>query len=235
MMNIPQLLNAAMNDPDEDVREAAVCDLIQADASEVMAAVRELAVSPDDDTRYLACWLCAELGHPEQPFVDERRAILKALSESDGSSSVRYRAVRSLGLLSPDTAAQDLERFAADTDTAVRLAVAQSLSPSTGVMAERILSTLAGDDDEEVREWAVFSLGQSRRSLSHDSMTAIRSCLKDWCRTVRLEAIRALVFQGDNAGVEALVQELESQGIEEPLWDAVRELSLRSQAPLHDQ
>jgi HEAT repeat protein len=92
----------------------------------------------------------------------------------------------------------------------VRLGVARGLIPGDLPETPAVLLLLMKDPDDEVRNWATFSLGQQTQYDSPEIRSALRECLNDTFEDVREEAIWGLALRRDSQGLQALLYRFES-------------------------
>ena len=69
------------------------------------------------------------------------------------------------------------------------------------------LIRLAGDEDRDVRDWAVFGLGSQIDADSHEIREALRQALTDPDHEIRGEALVGLAKRGDSTIISELLYE----------------------------
>jgi HEAT repeat protein len=135
---------------------------------------------------------------------------------NDSDSGVVRSAAWVLAQL-PDTRGCDaLIGLRASPDVGIRLAVASGLLLSDfGPEAINALIELGADPDDEVRNWATFSLGQAEsESGPVDSAMirdALRARLQDPFEDARAEAIWGLAVRRDPEGLRLLLDRLSAE------------------------
>lgn len=127
----------------------------------LLPALVEALASSDGDVRWAAAKVIVDMGRLHAEVL----AVLVGLVRSGENPTVRRMATFALRELAPDRseAADVLLEAAEDGDLQVRraalTAMASLLAPPTRV-AERLLTTLRGDDDDAARRLAALALGE---------------------------------------------------------------------------
>jgi HEAT repeat protein len=188
------LLGAALNDPDEPVRRAALEHLPYLDDGRVIDVLTAALQSDTPKTRMSAVRALARLDDGAATAV-----LRRALDDTD--SWVRYHAVRALGERRDAAAADTLIRLAdQDAATPVRIAAVEAAGAiATGMAAH--LARWASDPEDEIAGAALHGLGRAAEEQT------LRPRLEAW-RTAaaprRAAAVRALAAHGSEGAVTAL-------------------------------
>ena len=191
------LANAAFNDPDEDVRRAAIEGASLADFD---LLVRILQEHPDALLRMAAAAGLGEKGDP--------RALppLAGSLKGDASPDVRAAAAEALGELEADGAIPSLEEaLADDANAAVRAAAASAIGEVGDQESISALSTaLTGDESSLVRQAVAEALGEIGGEQAADSLA--ESLVSDQEAQVRVASAEALSEIREPEALPALVQ-----------------------------
>lgn len=124
-----------------------------------------------------------------------------------------------LGHLNDSRAIPALIALRGHPDADVRFGVMAGLSKHDVPEAIDGLIDLSADDDDDVRDWATFGLGQLIESDTPAIRAALRARLDDPYLNARNEAIEGLAVRGDRSVVPVLIEELRQQ-VAAPLLDA---------------
>ncbi|NQT27467.1 HEAT repeat domain-containing protein [candidate division KSB1 bacterium] len=170
------LKTIVLNDPDEDVREKAVFALSQMPDNKGMPVVIELAqTSEDSEVRENAVFWIGQNANSK-----EHIAILKKIVDTDPNEDVREKAVFALAQ-SEHGMPYVIEIAETHKNSEMRekaiFWIGQNAKPQEAL---RILKKCVMEDPEqEVREQAVFALGQIRDNLGLDTIIDIAKTHKD--------------------------------------------------------
>lgn len=194
--SVAELVEASLQD-DEDAAWDAVCALHWRGTREVLERARELCRSPDALRRARGADILGQLGVPDRSFPDECFATLRnLLKESD--YLVLYSAIVAIQHLDRVSAAPLIIHFAHHPSDDVRYAVAVALGGVESDEATETLLRLMTDSDDEVRDWATFSLGQQSEVDTPEVRSALVARLDDTHDDVRYEAICGLARRRDD-------------------------------------
>jgi HEAT repeat protein len=153
----------------------------------------------------------------ERPFIAECVSIaIEHIRESD--EEIVRCAAWALSHLGTEIAVTTLIGLRNHPDADVRHAVANCIELRKHPEGVNILITLMEDQDEVVRDWATFALGNDdvfeggvRRFIdSPEIRAAFRRRLDDSYEEARREAIWGLALRNDLLGVKLLLKHLES-------------------------
>jgi HEAT repeat protein len=206
--------------PDEDARYESALALARLGRPAVEVALA-LTTSPDVLSRDMACYVLGQVSDPNQEeyvkLTDGVPTLLHLL-ETDPDAEVRGSAACALGHHDAVEATPLLCQLVAASSSAARFNFAWALGsfgeaswdrmPHYKELAQGALLTLTHDEDEEVRDWAVFGLHQG----DHDT-PAVRArfweSLNDDNPDVRGEAASGLAKFGDRTLIPRLIELLE--------------------------
>lgn len=240
-----QLVARALVLDDDDERQddeywAIVAALQRRGDDDVFEAARELCLEPSDKARCLGVAVLGQLGAEHgRPFLDESLSLVLELCADDGASEDLLAAcLHALGSLEDARALDAVLAHRRHADATVRLAVAHALPqvadepPRPAAVAA--VTELLRDSDDDVRDWATFSLG----SLFELDTPAIRDALvqqlDDRNDGVAAEAMAGLAARGDVRASDAVLARL-AAAVEGEFRDAhVAELVLEAAAQLGD-
>ena len=209
---------------DDELPWGAVCALRLGSEDDVFRLAAAYSRSEVPIHRARALDVLAQLG-AGKPFP-ERRHVRESVSIAiahlgDENPLVASSAAWALAHLQGDPAISALIGARKCADAQVRLAVAVGMAGSERSDAIRTLIELMEDDDDEVRNWATFGLGNAGaeqgppvRFGTLDSAgirDALRKRLTDSFRDVRDEAIWGLAFRRDPAALQLLLDRLNSK------------------------
>lgn len=193
---VAELLRGALDSADEDLRWEFVMALHWRGSREILDHAVRLCRSPEVEERRLAANVLGQLGVSESAFPHERFHALIALL-GDGEPDVLSAAIIALHHLDTDEAAPHIVRFGAHPAADIRYAVAFALGGVARGDAIDALVTLTSDSDGDVRNWAVFGVGQQSDADSPQIREALTARLDDPEEEVRYEAIIGLARRGD--------------------------------------
>ncbi len=193
----------------------AVAALHRRGSQEILARAEALFRSASVRRRALALDIVAQLREPHRrgpdpaaPFgIEAAQAMLvAALDDRDGG--VLQSAIAGLGHCPVPGLLPRLIAFEAHHDSRVRWALVHTLDSYREPESVAALMRLAADRDDEVRDWATFSIG----TLSEADDDAVRALLWknafDSCRDVRGEALVGLARRSDPRIIELLKERL---------------------------
>jgi HEAT repeat protein len=232
-------------DYEDDSAWEAVSVLRLRGTIEVFDLAKRYCDSQDPRARARALSVLAQLGAGkpdiERPFKDESVSIaINHLQDSDTETA--RCAAWALSHLGTQQAVRHLVTLKDHPDPEVRQAVACCTELRSHPDAVGVLLTLMEDSDDEVRDWATFSLGSGEVETggvwhyvdSPEVRTAFCKRLEDGYEEARREAIWGLAKRKDAVGLKLLLSQLES-----PEWwsgdeDAAAELLGLSDATVEE-
>jgi len=123
------------------------------------------------------------------------------LAARDDDANVLWSVAGALGRCADVRAVPVLCDLAGHEDADIRFAVTRALpfvmdDDPSGDAVDKLLE-LAGDAEDDIREWAMFGLGSLGFADSREIRLALRRGLDDPCEAVRVEAIHGLARRGD--------------------------------------
>jgi HEAT repeat protein len=188
----------------------------------VFEVAKRYCRSEDKKARARGLSVLAQLdaGKPdgERPFIPECVSIsIEHIRESD--EEVVRCAAWALSHLGTERAVATLIGLRSHPDADVRHAVANCIELRTHPEGVTVLTALMEDENEVVRDWATFSLGNAsvieggvrRFTDSPEIRAAFRNRLDDSYEEARREAIWGLALRNDPLGVQLLLRHLESE------------------------
>lgn len=205
---IPQLVHAMQKDSSKDVRLRSSMALSKLGADE---ALRKMLQSPDSDIVAMSITALARikceaaeddvayfLNDPDSEvrrrcaaFMGEIQGIgaIDCLAKSlqDSYAPVRIEALQSLGKKRGETACQLARSALCDNDFNVRIKAVTTLGEIGHNLAfNDLVDILFGQDDEDIRAWAAWSLGElgDRRAVEH-LRKACKTCPEKIVKTSR--------------------------------------------------
>jgi HEAT repeat protein len=175
---------------------------------------------PKARARGLSVLAQLDAGKPdvERPFMAECVSIaIEHIRESD--EEVVCCAAWALSHLGTERAVATLINLRNHPDADVRHAIACCIELRKHPEGVNVLTALMEDEDEVIRDWATFPLGNDdvieggmrRFTDSPEIRTAFRRRLDDSYEEARREAIWGLALRNDPLGVSLLLKHLESE------------------------
>src|SRR5688500_12808610 len=161
------------NDDDSEIRAAAMNALLQMDAEGALPIIRQVLQKRDECSialREKAAFLLS------QKRTADTEALLIDVVRNDPASSVREQAVFWMGQVKTDRAAALLEEIATTSqDTDLREKAIHALHEHGSARATAVIRRLAesGQTPEQVREQAIFWIGQRRSQENADFLRSL--------------------------------------------------------------
>jgi HEAT repeat protein len=218
----------AVADDESDERWEPVRTLHRRGDRPTFEAADALCRSTDPVQRCLGADILARLGLGEEPFLDERLAVLCELADRETNLNVLYSALSALGHLGDQRALEQLLRHSHHPDRDIRFAVAVALPAclAEGVMSSETaaLLRLMEDQDEEVRDWATFGVGTLLEIDGPEIRDALVRRLSDPGADTSGEAVVGLARRKDPRCVEAIDRALVSANVGNLVVEAAAEL-----------
>lgn len=180
----------------------AIAQLHRRGSPATFACVESLVRSPSARRRTLGLDIAAQLGIPApdgsgEPYALEATQAMLVAALDERHAGVLQSAIAGLGHRPVAAALPAMLAHAGHADARVRFALAYALASYPLPEATTALMGLAADRDDDVRDWATFSLG----TLNESDDDAIRSLLwtnaHDSNRDVRGEAVVGLARRSD--------------------------------------
>ncbi len=183
---------------------------------DIYLAAVELCKSGEPLKRARGIQILAQFGcmmkNPDGTHFDERLAIALELL-SDETEFVINAAAWALAHMRGEKAVKGLLTVRHSASADIRHAVAVGLLGETSPEAVEALLVLMQDVDDDVRDWATFSLASEPISGPPVDSPQIRKALLDrlvdTCEDARLEAIWGLSIRKDPVGLRMLLERLE--------------------------
>lgn len=174
--------------------------------------------------------ILAQLGktmeHPSNTFPEESYAAVTQMLQLETDVQPLISAIHALGHLNNPAAIPLISSYQQHPVAEVRFALACALgSFANDAEAIQALIELTGDSDHDVRDWAVFGLGNLGDADSAEIRDALFSRLNDSDEEVREEAIVGLAKRKDTRVLPALIASLNESGTDGP---GVTELTIEA-------
>jgi HEAT repeat protein len=199
------LLAALREDSDAGVRREAVHALGSLNASARIGAIIGELEGPrhrEDSTVRVA--MVEVLGNLRDP---QAGPVLTTLMR-DGDDDVAASAIRSVGLIGYQPAAESLRNlFGSTPDDDVRELALQSLALLRAPESQTMFETLLDDDEESIRELAAEGLAR----LDYDASGLVARIADERDAGVRLAMAFAIVASGDTGFIQRIVDELDTR------------------------
>jgi hypothetical protein len=175
-----------------------------------MARIVRLVRSPNAHRRALGLDIAAQLRaggdgvEAGKPFDEATTQAMLVAGLADANAGVVQSAVFGLGHSSHATALPALLSHARHPAALVRFALAFTLAKYPAVEATAALVELAADLDDDVRDWATFSLGTLHDADDEHVRARLWANAHDPDRDVRGEAVVGLARRGDLRVIDLL-------------------------------
>jgi HEAT repeat protein len=214
---------ALLGDYDYDAPWAAVKALRRNGNREIFDSAAAWCASPEALKRARGADILCQLrapGTPEQElnkaipdpiYVPESFDILYRMIVGESDEQALASELYGLGHLRQEGSVSTLVPFATHTSSEIRFAVACALgSFPNDPGAIPALIGLAGDQDDEVRDWSLFALG-SQGDTDTPNIREVFVChLDDPCPNAREEAIAGLAKRKDHRAALPLLRLMQS-------------------------
>ncbi len=188
-------LAALLDDRDAEIRGAAARALGRIGYGEALPALLATLEDGDATVRREAVFALGLLGDASA------RDGVRRIAGSNAPLELRVEAIRALGRLSGEGAAEALLPFLADPDPALRAEAAVALAATADSVAAVNLRPLLADADAAVRASAAWAAG---RLKARDLAEPVRGLLADASPDVRLAAGKAVGDIEDTGAIPAL-------------------------------
>ena len=242
-----ELFAATLEGEDDDAAPWEVVSVLRLRGTpEVFELAKRYCRSLNPKARLRGLGVLAQLGAgkptAERPFMDESVSIAIGHVE-DPDPAVVSAAAWALSHLRTDPAITALIGLRSHPDPEVREAIAFCSELRARPEAGPILIALMDDENEDVRNWATFSVGNWeledagvwRYVDSPEIRAALRGRLEDTYEDARREAIWGLAVRKDPDGLKLLLEHLEAEswwiGDEDA---AARTLEMKWDSPVED-
>jgi len=207
--SVNELIEYALNEPDDDLAWDAAEELQRRGTAEVLAQMRELCKSEAAIDRQLGADVLGQLGAPTRSFPQETEEILHAMLEIERDEDVLRSILIALShnefVGTIDVALIFAEHFVGE----VRQAAVLALSGSDEPRAIAKLIELTTESHDDVRNWATFAIGTQIDADTTAIREALAARLDDPDEDVRGEAMVGLARRKDHRALAAIRDELE--------------------------
>lgn len=203
-------------DYDDDAPWAAVSELRRIGSREILDRAEEWCRSEDPLVRARGADVLAQIGktadHPSNSFPNESYSAVSNLLRQEEDTRPLASAIYALGHIDNPDAVPLVLAYGSHSDANVREAVAFALgSFPNDPHSVKFLLLLLRDTDEDVRDWATFTLGVLSDADSEEVREALVGCLNDSLEDVREEAIAGLAKRNDLRVLPSLLAALEDE------------------------
>ena len=175
-------LEALLKDKDPDTRAAAARALGRNAYASAVPALLAALEDADETVRSEALFALGQIGNPDA------RDTVRRVAGSNVSPAIRQEAIRALGKLAGDGAAEAVLPFLADPDPTLRREAAVALAATGDAVAGADLAPLLTDENAGVRAMAVWAVG---RLQVEDLASEVLALTSDADPEVKLQATRA--------------------------------------------
>lgn len=196
----------------DDQPKRAVRELQRLATNDVLNRAQEWTQSLDPMMRARGCDILAQFGvvsGQKHPCADKAGAIILSVLHNETEQRPLISAITALELLERSDAVSAIIKFSDHADSTVRVVVASALG-YLDQSHESILCLLRlmTDIDGDVRDWAVFGLGNLGNADNEEIREAFVAGLHDDHADVQLESILALAKRRDKRVIPMLVARL---------------------------
>ncbi len=213
------LARAIALEDDEEAQHDVIRRLHRGPAAETYTeCLRLLAGVPTE--RVVACAVLAQLRTADSDYRRKVTTDLKAQLAHE-STSVVAAAIYAFSHLGVEAVVPELIALSSAADDGVRLAVATALARARDAKTRDALVRLSMDVDDDVRNWATFSLGVQRNDDDTSVREALKQRLLDSNIETRHEAILGLAIRDDPSAAYGITAELAARRVSSPLLEAV--------------
>jgi HEAT repeat protein len=219
---VDELFALARAAEDEDAYWACVSELHTRATERTFELAEVLCDSFTAGERCLGADVLAQLGATrgasaaESAFAAAAGNVLLRLLEQDDEPAVLSSAAVGLGHLRDERAIDRLAELASHTDPVVRRGVVHGLMGHDDDRAVATLIALSTDLDDDVRDWATFSLGVQIDRDTPELREALATRLADSNPEARAEAIRGLARRRDERALEPALADAPVPGERSP-------------------
>lgn len=204
-------------DPEDDSRWEAIHTLRTASRRLIFDRAMAWCNSGDERKQLSGVDILAQIGktaeHPVTEYADESYPVIEAILLGNPSTEMKSSAIAALSHLENPAVIPLICSFRSDPNAEVRFSVAAALGypfPNDPHAVEALLE-LMRDEDEDVRDWATFSLGVQGDADSPAIREALMERLGDSFTDAREEAVEALAKRKDLRVLPTLLELLQAQ------------------------
>jgi HEAT repeat protein len=213
------LAQTLKGDYDDELPWEAVSALRRIGTREVFERAAAWCKSVNPMERARGASVLAQLGktvdHQSTMFPEESYAVVLQMLQRETEAQPLSSAIHALGHLNNPAAIPLLSPYLRHPVAEVRFALACALGSNDGE-AIQLLIVLMSDTDDDVRDWAVFGLGNLGDGDSVGIRDALVSRLSDSNEKVREEAIFGLAKRKDTRVIPALLAALNRPELVKP-------------------
>ena len=205
-----ELVSFALSELSEELAWQAVTVLHFRGTEEVLERAQRLATSSCNRERRLGADILGQLGVPDRTFPVECTEILCRMLSVEEDAQVLASILIALSFQNCSDAISLVTGFLDHSDPAVRHAVVLALASAECPEAITYLVSLSRDADDDVRDWATFTLGTLFETDTPQIRDALFERIADRHDDTRGEALLGLARRKDSRIVDALKTELGS-------------------------
>ncbi|BAY20082.1 hypothetical protein NIES21_59520 (plasmid) [Anabaenopsis circularis NIES-21] len=199
-------------------------------SNEELVEASKLCQSQSPKKRSLGVDILGELGIPQRTFLTQCGDILLNLLSNESDSNVLASIGFAFGHLNDARSVEPLVKLKNHPNVDVRMGVVSGLMSQSDELAIQALIDLSSDENEDIRNWATFSLG----SQIETDTPAIRDALltriiletseDETIAEIRGEALLGLALRKDERVISPLIAELESDCVGRLAVEAAKEI-----------
>jgi HEAT repeat protein len=208
-----ELVDFALSEVSDELAWQAVTVLHFRGTEEVLEHAKRLSASSCNRERRLGADILGQLGVPERTFPVECTDILCRMLIAEEDAKVLVSVLTALSFQNGADAISQITRFSDHSDPAVRHAVVLAFASAECPDAITSLVRLSRDVDDNVRDWATFTLGTLFETDTSQIRDALFDRIADHHDDTRCEALLGLARRKDSRVVEALKTELVSDRV----------------------
>jgi HEAT repeat protein len=206
---------------DDELPWAAVHALRRIGSREIFDRAAEWCKSNNPLQRARGAGILAQLGktaeHPSNNFPAESYMTVSLMLREENDIQPLSSAIHALGHLDDPRAIPLISGYRDHAVSDIRFAVACALgSFANDPEAAQALMVLTRDADDDVRDWAVFGLGNLGDADSTEIRDVLFSRLSDSNADVREEAVVGLAKRKDQRVLPALITALNQSELDDP-------------------
>lgn len=212
---------ALMGDYDDELPWKAVSALRRIGTREVCDRAAAWCKSGNPMERARGASVLTQLGktaeHPTNTFPEESYLAVSQMLQHENEIQPLISEIHALGHLDNPPAVPLIVSYQQHPEAEVRFAVACALGPfANDPEAIQALMALTRDADDDVRDWAVFGLGNLGDADFTEIRDALFARLKDSNEEVREEAMVGLAKRKDPRVLAALIAALNQPELDGP-------------------
>jgi HEAT repeat protein len=205
-----ELVDLALSELSDELAWQAVTVLHWRGTEEVLQCARRLSASSCNRQRRLGADILGQLGVPDRTFPVECTDILSGMLSAEEDAQVLSSILIALSFQDCADAISLIIRFSYHPDPAIRHAVVLALANAECPDAIACLCAQSKDEDENVRDWATFTLGTLFETDTPQIRDALFERSSDRHDDTRGEALLGLARRKDSRVIDALKTELGS-------------------------